>query len=187
MWSKGSRKAREKELGHPILAFTIARVLPEAHCPLTVGLCERALHSLSYYTLSPTCEHRKGARVHVGEAERRRREEKNYSMIYTSKPLEGHGHHVEYCGGIYWCGEGQVDYNNKGSGICFRVRLSAFAYTFCCFVFSSFIRLNPILEVKPDRCSADIHLSQMYHISIYVGFRLIFKKADICIFNQMVR
>lgn len=147
-----SQRGREKELGHPILAFTIARVLPEAHCPLTVGLCERALHSLSYYTLSPTCKHRKGARVHVGEAERMRREGKNYSMIYTSKPLEGHGHHVEYCGGIYWWGEGQVDYNNKESGICFRVRLSVFTFTFFCSVFP-FIWLNPILELKPDRYS----------------------------------
>lgn len=34
-------------------------------------------------------------------------------MIYTSKPLEGHGHHVEYCGGIDWCGEGQECYHNK--------------------------------------------------------------------------
>lgn len=54
-----SQHDREKELGHPILAFTIAHVLPEAHCPLTVGLCERARHSLSYYTASPTHEHRK--------------------------------------------------------------------------------------------------------------------------------
>lgn len=54
-----SQQDRAKELGHPILAFTIARVLPEAHCPLTVGLCERARHSLSYYIASPTRKHRK--------------------------------------------------------------------------------------------------------------------------------
>lgn len=53
-----SQRDRE-ELGHPILVFTIARVLPEAHCPLTVGLCERARHTLSYYTASPTRKHRK--------------------------------------------------------------------------------------------------------------------------------
>lgn len=58
MWSRGGQKARE-ELGHPILAFTIARVLPEAHCPLTVGLCKRALHSLSIYRAAPTWKHRK--------------------------------------------------------------------------------------------------------------------------------
>lgn len=54
-----SQRRGEKELGHPILAFTIARVLPEAYCPLTVGLCERAQHSFSYYTASPTHKHRK--------------------------------------------------------------------------------------------------------------------------------
>lgn len=61
MSSRGGQKASviEKELGHPILAFTIARVLPEAYCPLTVGLCEKARHSLSYYTAAPTCKHRK--------------------------------------------------------------------------------------------------------------------------------
>lgn len=120
MWSRGSRKASrgtEKELGHPILAFTIACVLPEAHCPLTVGLCERTRHSLSYYTASPTREQRKEpgcmrVRLRGGWGG----EEKNYSMIYTSKPLEGYGHHAEYCGGIDWCGEEQECYhNNKGS------------------------------------------------------------------------
>lgn len=49
----------EKELGHPTLAFTMGRVFPEADCPLTVGLCERPLHSLSYYTASLTRRHRK--------------------------------------------------------------------------------------------------------------------------------
>lgn len=156
MWSKGSRKASAVERRSWVTPFQPLQ--QPAFSPRLIvhslwAFCERALHSLSYYTPSPTCEHRKGARVHVCEAERMRREEKNYSMIYTSKPLEGHGHHVEYCGGIYWCGEGQVDYNNKGNRICFRVRLSAFAYTFCCFVFPSFIRLNPILELKPDRYS----------------------------------
>lgn len=42
----------EKELGHPILAFTMARVLPGADCPLTVGLCEGPLHSPSDYAAS---------------------------------------------------------------------------------------------------------------------------------------
>lgn len=42
----------EKELGHPILAFTMAGVLPGADRPLTVGLCERPLHSPSYYAAS---------------------------------------------------------------------------------------------------------------------------------------
>ncbi len=62
--------------------------------------------------------------MHVGEAKRMGREGKNYSMIYTSKPVEGHGHHVEYCGGIYWCGEVQECYHNKGS--CFCLLLSSF-------------------------------------------------------------
>lgn len=53
MWHGGSRASvMEKELGHPILAFTMACVLPEADCPLTVGLCERPLHSPSYYAAS---------------------------------------------------------------------------------------------------------------------------------------
>lgn len=49
-----SQRGREKELGHPILAFTIARVLPEAHCPLTVGLLWKGsaltllLHTISH-------------------------------------------------------------------------------------------------------------------------------------------
>lgn len=59
MWHSGSQASEmEKELGHPILAFTMARVLPEADCPLTVGLCERPLHSLSPYTASLRHEHR---------------------------------------------------------------------------------------------------------------------------------
>lgn len=33
-----SERGGEREMGHPILALTIAHVLPEAHCPLTVGL-----------------------------------------------------------------------------------------------------------------------------------------------------
>jgi len=53
--------------------------------------------------------------VHEGEAKRMRRGRKNYSMIYTSKPLEGHGHLVEYFDGIYWRGEGQECYHNKMS------------------------------------------------------------------------
>lgn len=57
----------EKELGHPILASTtMGRLLPEADCPLTVGLCERPLHSLSHYTAS--LRHKKGAWLHVGDA-----------------------------------------------------------------------------------------------------------------------
>lgn len=56
-------------MGHPISAFTMARVLPEADCPLTVGLCERPLHSLSYYAASLT-QAQKGAWVHVGDAKR---------------------------------------------------------------------------------------------------------------------
>lgn len=62
--------------------------------------------------------------MHVGEAKRMGREENYYSMMHTSKPLEGHGHHVEYCGGIYWYGEGQKCNQNKRSLICFRVRLT---------------------------------------------------------------
>lgn len=80
-------------------------------------------HSLITQHL-PLASIEKGARVHVGEAKRMRREEKNYSMIYTSKPLEEHGHHVEYCGGIYWCGEEQECYHNKRS--CFCQLLSSF-------------------------------------------------------------
>lgn len=57
--------------------------------------------------------------MRVGKARRMGREEKNYSMIYTSKPLEGPGHHVEYCGGIYWCGEALECYHNKRSWLCF--------------------------------------------------------------------
>lgn len=94
-----------EELGHPILAFTIARVLPEAHCPLTVGLCERARHILSYYTASPTHKHRKEPGCMWVRQRGWGGEENYYSMIHTSKPLVRHGHRVEYCGGIYWYGQ----------------------------------------------------------------------------------
>lgn len=60
MWYNGSQASEmEKELGHPVSAFTMARVLPEADCPLTVGLCERPRHSLSYYPASPSHKRRK--------------------------------------------------------------------------------------------------------------------------------
>lgn len=69
MWHSGSEASEmEKELGHPILASTMGRLLPEADCPLTVGLCERPLHSLSDYTAS--LRHKKGAWLHVGDAQR---------------------------------------------------------------------------------------------------------------------
>lgn len=57
----GGERYTEKQSGHPILAFTMLHVLPEAHCPLTVGLCERAVHSLarSYYPAAPTRRLRK--------------------------------------------------------------------------------------------------------------------------------
>lgn len=113
----------QRDLGHPILAFTIACVLPEAHCPLTVGLCERFRHSLSYYTASPTRKQRKEPGCvwvsRRGWGERR----KEYSMVYTLKPLQRHGHHVQYCCEIYWCGKGQESHHNKGCWICIQVRL----------------------------------------------------------------
>lgn len=50
----------------------------------------------------------------MGGAERTRREPRNYSMIYTSKPLKGHGRRVECSGGIHCCGEEPERYHNKG-------------------------------------------------------------------------
>lgn len=97
-------------LGHPVLVFTIhnsscsPRGLLSTHCGLFVK--RPGWHSLSYYTAAPTHEHRKKpwcmwVRLR-GWAER----VKNYSMIYTSKPLEGYAHPDEYYTGIYWCGKG---------------------------------------------------------------------------------
>lgn len=104
-WEPESQRIYKKELGHPIFAFTIAHVLPEAHCPLTVGLCERARHSLSYYTASPTHKPRKEPGcMWVRWRGRRGWRGEMYSMIYT-KPLEEHGHHVECCGETHWYGE----------------------------------------------------------------------------------
>lgn len=75
----------------------------------------------------------------MGEAQDRERE-KNYSMIYTSKPLEGHGHHAEYCARIYWCGlvKERECYHNKTSWICFQAGLSV-ATVFAAFIFTAFL------------------------------------------------
>lgn len=74
--------------------------------------------------------------MHVSE-EKTIGREKNYSMIYTSKPLEGHGLHAEYCARIYWCGlvKGHDCYHNKTSWICFQVRVLVVTSNFCCFDF----------------------------------------------------
>lgn len=143
MWSRGSRKAsareRAKELGHPILAFTIAHVLPEAHCPLTVGLCKRAWHSLSYYTASPTRKHRKGARVNVGEAERMGR--KNIPWHTHQSLLRGLAIMLstvlEYIGVV----KGRSAITTRGVGLVVVSR------GFCCFVF---VYCSPLLKCKPN-------------------------------------
>ena len=94
-------------------------------------------HSLITQQLPLAGIERKGARERVGEAKRMGREENNYSMIYTSKPLERHGHHAEYCGGIDWCGEGQECYHNKRCWMSIQSRMNlVFAASFSSSAFS---------------------------------------------------
>lgn len=81
-------------------------------------------HSLITQQL-PLASIEKEPGCNVGEAKRMRRGRKNYSMIYTSKPLEGYGHHVEYFGGIYWCGvvKGRSAITTRRVGCAFKLRL----------------------------------------------------------------
>lgn len=93
-----------KELGHPILASTMGGVLPEADCPLTVGLCERPLHSLSYFTASLRLEHRKEPGC-MWVMQRGWGSEE--LLFHDTHPRCGRGFD-EHCGGVRCHGDGQM-------------------------------------------------------------------------------
>lgn len=112
MWHGGSRASvMEKELGHPILAFTMACVLPEADCPLTVGLCERPLHSPSYYAASLRRRQRKEPGRMWADAQRMG----GALLFHDTHHSSGRGFD-EHSGGVCCHGNGQILPESAASG-----------------------------------------------------------------------